>query len=1722
MANYSNSTNSTLVTATNSADSIVNSGKNVTIDARNGNDTINNRGASVSIDSGEGDDLITSTKSNVTIYGNNGADSIYSSGSKVSIDSGSGKDFVSIGSDISNVTIKAGASEDTIENYYASNVILDGGGGDDSIGNWGENVSINAGKGNDYIILANGNTVTVNVSDGNDTISVGNAVTSFTVQKFAAGDEIQFDGREISSLSSVKGGVMADDIAIAGLKLSKTTSLWSLSSGVANYYEKFSSGVTLNGDAIVYRAAGESSLLTIGNVATTSGLTVDNRYKYVTVAAAALDKKTVTVSGDYNLYLADDVKVTGIKNVWAKSGTTYSYNINSTIAGYELEDNKINYIAGVQGESNVKISGLKSAPSLNGDTVAISENKFSDNASVLSNAGKYSFELAKGDYSLKTFSGSTSADTIRNYGSNVTINGGEGNDYIHNESDTTKVIINGGAGADSLENDSEKATLNGGAGNDSINNIGSKVSISSGAGDDYIYNSSDNVKITSGDGLDYISNKGNKISITSGAGSDSIKNEGSNVTINTGADNDTVENSGSNVLFQYSGGNDVISGFDSTSTIQFTAASITGAYSNGEDAFLTVGKNIITLENLSLLTNVINVKDSVGNDSSYTINLIRGTATADYIDNDGNSSLKIQALGGNDTISNSGAKVSIDGGADNDYIENSSSNVTIAGGDGADSISNSGAKVSIDGGADNDYIELRLGKNVTVNVDGGNDTISVGSSITSFNVQNFSSGDRIQFNSKVSSLGSVDKGITAGNVTIKGLTASSTTPSWSFKNNAAIYSEKYSAGAILSKDSKAVTYRTASTENFFTVTGVTSTDGISVDNMTATISKAALGENAVSITAGASLALGDDVPEWYVESPSWYMNDTTATYKDESTVAGYELVDNKINYVKAVDGKTLLELGGVSSEPSLSGNSVTLSAENFAGNVSILSNAGEYDITLNGDDYSSKTFNGSSAGDTIFNSGGTNLLIDTGKGDDSINNHVSAENVTVNVGDGNDYVENWGSSASISGGDGNDSILNYADNATINPGAGNDTLEVNGAITFMQYSSGDGNDVITGYNGANISIDLLSGTFGGYSTVEETDLVLQIGKNTLTFQNATDEFISLETSAGKDYIWNSINEMNIDASANNNVIDNKGSFVTVNSGVGNDTVTLSADESGNTFVYTTGSGKDDLYNFTSSDTIKIADDSKVTVTGDKNDVKLKVGKGSIALKDVNKDTTTITITNSADEVISADTYTTDGVINEDGKIELWKDLSRTYTAEDYISTIDGSNVTRKIEITGNDLDNEIIGGRGNDTLDGAGGNNTLTGGKGADVFVYTGGNDIITDYAKKDRISVGGASLAVKGYTIDEDNNLVLNFSDNDDLTIAGGTGKAINFIENNRKVTRYYETNGILDKKKKSIELSGAETTFNAADYSKLVTIDASNVKDYVEIIGNNKANVITASEIASTLNGGKGNDTLIGSEDMLDVFVYENKGGKDIIEGYGVGDVISLGSGVAFKDSKFKKGNAVIKFKSGSLIVNDARDVEVTLTSATENDTIYSNGVFVDQENSIAKVYGSYKEGTIDLSEYGVTIADATEVKKKVTIQGNVDADSLLGGRNKDTLFGDTGDDYLSGGRGNDSLAGGDGNDTLWGGKGDDTLLGGDGTDTFIFRAGEGKDLIADYEQGDLLQILNKNGNKAATFTGAFADNTLTLSVKNGGKVLVSGVESSTTININGTSKTARAWTR
>ena len=118
-------------------------------------------------------------------------------------------------------------------------------------------------------------------------------------------------------------------------------------------------------------------------------------------------------------------------------------------------------------------------------------------------------------------------------------------------------------------------------------------------------------------------------------------------------------------------------------------------------------------------------------------------------------------------------------------------------------------------------------------------------------------------------------------------------------------------------------------------------------------------------------------------------------------------------------------------------------------------------------------------------------------------------------------------------------------------------------------------------------------------------------------------------------------------------------------------------------------------------------------------------------------------------------------------------------------------------------------------------------------------------------------------------------------------------------------------------------------------------------------------------------------------------------------------------------------------------------------------------DDDSTTLKITNATKS-PVTVSSTIVEI-DASTRTKAVKITGNSRANEIDGGTKADTIYGGAGADEIEGNAGNDKLYGENGDDTLEGGKGADTLTGGDGNDVFVYSAGDGKDVIADYTSGE-----------------------------------------------------------
>lgn len=131
---------------------------------------------------------------------------------------------------------------------------------------------------------------------------------------------------------------------------------------------------------------------------------------------------------------------------------------------------------------------------------------------------------------------------------------------------------------------------------------------------------------------------------------------------------------------------------------------------------------------------------------------------------------------------------------------------------------------------------------------------------------------------------------------------------------------------------------------------------------------------------------------------------------------------------------------------------------------------------------------------------------------DTVKGYSSAENITIDGGKGNDFITCYGLNVSINGGAGNDSLTggNYS---TITGGKGNDVIDISLADeVVIKYASGDGKDTVENFD----SDDVLHITKGSYSvSTNGDDVVVKVGKGSITLKDAAGQEISIKNSKGK-------------------------------------------------------------------------------------------------------------------------------------------------------------------------------------------------------------------------------------------------------------------------------------------------------------------------------------------------------------------------------------------------------------------------------------------------------------------------------------------------------------------------------------------------------------------------------------------------------------------------------
>jgi Ca2+-binding RTX toxin-like protein len=685
---------------------------------------------------------------------------------------------------------------------------------------------------------------------------------------------------------------------------------------------------------------------------------------------------------------------------------------------------------------------------------------------------------------------------------------------------------------------------------------------------------------------------------------------------------------------------------------------------------------------------------------------------------------------------------------------------------------------------------------------------------------------------------------------------------------------------------------------------------------------------------------------------------------------------------------------------------------------------------------------------------------------------------------------------------------------------GNDAIsldEANGALPAADLFGGDGNDTLTGGSGN----DQLFGQAGN-------DVLLGKGGNDSLFGGAGDDILT--GGAGNDQVFGE--------AGNDRMIWNPGDGTDLNEGGdGIDTVEVNGGNAAETFTATPNGTR------VRFDRVTPAPFS------------LDIGTTENLVVNMNGGDDTFTGSNGLASLIS---LTVDGGAGND-------------------------------TITGGDGNDTLIGGDGNDVITGGRGSDTALMGAGDDTFVWNpgDGSDVVEGQDGNDTLQFNGANIAEKfdlsanggrlRLTRDVGNvTMDVNGTEQVNLVALGG---ADSITVNDLSGTNVSQVNVDLSSPAGSgtgdgaadsitvngtdgndnINVSGQGSSVTVAGLSATVNITGSEgANDSLAINARNGNDGINASSLPAgviqlTVDGGNGNDTILGSQgaDMLiggsgndfiegnqgndivlmgagdDIFQWNPGDGSDTVDGQQGNDKMLFSGANIGENFDISANGSHVRFSRDignvTMDLNGLEQIELRTLGGADNVTVNdltgtdlkhveldlaaSNG---DPDGQADSVTINGTQGADNIAEGGdvsgihvtglaasVSIFDADPTLDSLTVNGLagndvINAQSLKAGAILLTLNGGDGDDTITGSAGNDLIIGGRGSDTAFMGAGDDT---------FVWNPGDGSDIVEGQDGQDTLQ-----------FNGANVGENINLSA-NGSRLRLTRDIGNITMDVNGT---------
>ncbi|MGE5269449.1 MAG: beta strand repeat-containing protein [Thiohalocapsa sp.] len=826
------------------------------------------------------------------------------------------------------------------------------------------------------------------------------------------------------------------------------------------------------------------------------------------------------------------------------------------------------------------------------------------------------------------------------------------------------------------------------------------------------------------------------------------------------------------------------------------------------------------------------------------------------------------------------------------------------------------------------------------------------------------------------------------------------------------------------------------------------------------------------------------------------------------------------------------------------------------------------------------TIDGGAGNDTITGSRGNDVLIG-GAGDDVVTG--GAGNDVALLGDGNDrFIWNPGDGSDVvegqagvdtlefNGADVNETIalaangervlmsrdvgavtmdVNGVDSIVINAKGGDDTIVASSlaaGLTQLVIDGGAGNDTIIGSRGN----DMLTGGAGD-------DVVAGSGGNDVASLGTGDDT----------FIWN--------PGDGSDVVEGQGGFDTLafnGSNIG-EHIDISANGSRAQLTRDVGAVTMDFDGIEAIQLEALGGADNITVndlagTGVKQ---VAIDLAALGVGDGQPDTVTVNATDKNNHIsVAGDggSVVVDGLPaqvtiagGEPGDSLVVAGVGGNDSID--ASALDAGRIS--LTIDGGAGDDTIIGSRGDDVLIGGAGNDVVIGGPGNDLALLGDGNDRfiwnpgdgsdvvegqagfdILDFRGSDAAEaigvaangerallfrdVGGVSMDLDGIERIQlaaaggaDIVMVNDLTGTDvtqvaiDLAAAGGHAG-----DDQSDQVIVVATGGHDDitiaRDGGGVTVSGlAETvTIQHADAAlDRLTVSAGAGDDVID------AGNLPADQISLTLDGGAGNDLILGSHgndtvrggsgndvallgDGNDVFVWNPGDGSDVVDGQGGFDTLDFrGSNASETVSLSANGGHALFSRDVAAITMDLHGLEhIEFAAMGGADNIAVNdlagtgvkGVAIDlafvgagdgQPDAVT-VSGTAGNDHISIASSGasivvgglsaqVTIGGAEAANDSLVIRGlggndTIDASALNAGQISLTI--DAGD-------GTDMIFGSHSGDTVVGGTGNDVALLGDGDDLFVWNPGDGSDSVGGGAGADTLLFDGSNANESITIS-------------------------------------------